>query len=131
MDRHGGAIYIISPFKLIINDGYYYVLAWNSNRNHTITYRLDRMKGVEVLNINELANTLKPVVLPGEEMILALVKEGKENDKAVAYLDDGTMIVVENGRRFVGSSIEVTVTSVLQTAAGRMIFARANHSSKN
>ena len=82
------------------------------------------IKGVEVLNINELANTLKPVVLPGEEMILSLVKEGKENNQAVAYLDDGTMIVVEDGKRFIGQTIKVTVTSVLQTSAGRMIFAR-------
>lgn len=82
------------------------------------------IKGVPVLNINELANTLKPVVLPGETMQLFLVKEGKEPDQAVAYLDDGTMIVVEEGRKFIGQTIDVTVTSVLQTAAGRMIFAK-------
>ena len=82
------------------------------------------IKGVDVLTINELANTLKPVVLPGEEMILSLVKEGKENNQAVAYLDDGTMIVVEDGKRFIGQTIKVIVTSVLQTSAGRMIFAK-------
>lgn len=82
------------------------------------------IKGVDVLNINELANTLKPVVLPGETMLLFLVKEGKESDQAVAYLDDGTMIVVEDGRKFIGQTIEITVTSVLQTAAGRMIFGK-------
>ena len=82
------------------------------------------IKGVDVLNINELANTLKTVVLPGEEMILSLVKEGKENNQAVAYLDDGTMIVVEDGKRFIGQTIKVIVTSVLQTSAGRMIFAK-------
>lgn len=82
------------------------------------------IKGIPVLNINELANTLKPVVLPGEEMILALVKEGKEEDQAVAYLDDGTMIVVEEGKPFIGQTIKVIVTSVLQTSAGRMIFAK-------
>ena len=82
------------------------------------------IKGVEVLNINELANALKPVVLPGEEMELSLVKEGKENNQAVAYLDDGTMIVVEEGKRFIGKTIKVLVTSVLQTSAGRMIFAK-------
>lgn len=82
------------------------------------------IKGVEVLNINELANTLKPVVLPGETMQLFLVKEGKEHDQAVAYLDDGTMIVVEDGRKYIGQTIEVMVTSVLQTAAGRMIFGK-------
>ena len=82
------------------------------------------IKGIPVLNINELANTLKPVVLPGEEMILSLVKEGKENGQAVAYLDDGTMIVVEEGKPFIGQTIKVIVSSVLQTSAGRMIFAK-------
>ena len=77
-----------------------------------------------VLNINELANTLKPVVLPGEKMQLFLVKEGKEQNQAVAYLDDGTMIVVEEGRKYIGQTIDAVVTSVLQTAAGRMIFAK-------
>ncbi len=81
-----------------------------------------------MLNINELANTLKPVVLPGEDMTLFLVKEGKETNQAVAYLDDGTMIVVEEGRRYIGQTINVTVTSVLQTAAGRMIFAKPKNS---
>ena len=93
----------------------------------TNDYNLNKVagiKGVDVLNINELANTLKPVVLPGEEMILALVKEGKENNQAVAYLDDGTMIVVEEGKKYIGQTIKVVVTSVLQTAAGRMIFAK-------
>ena len=82
------------------------------------------IKEIPVLNINELANTLKPVVLPGEEMILTLVKEGKESDQAVAYLDDGTMIVIEEGKPFIGQTIKVVVTSVLQTSAGRMIFAK-------
>lgn len=93
----------------------------------TNDYNLNKValiKGVEVLNINELANMLKPVVLPGEEMELFLVKEGKEDNQAVAYLDDGTMIVIEDGKRFIGQSITVIVTSVLQTAAGRMIFGR-------
>lgn len=82
------------------------------------------IKGVEVLNINELANALKPMVLPGEEMVLSLVKEGKENNQAVAYLDDGTMIVVEDGKKYIGQTIKAVVTSALQTSAGRMIFAR-------
>lgn len=93
----------------------------------TNDYNLNKVaaiNGVDVLNINELANTLKPVVLPGEEMNLFLVKEGKEYNQAVAYLDDGTMIVVEDGRRHIGKSIDTIVTSVLQTAAGRMIFAK-------
>ncbi|MBQ8151787.1 MAG: PIN domain nuclease [Firmicutes bacterium] len=93
----------------------------------TNDYNLNKVaviKGVEVLNINELANTLKPVVLPGEHMFVSLVKEGKDRNQAVAYLDDGTMIVVEEGRKFIGNTIRVTVTSVLQTSAGRMIFAK-------
>ncbi len=82
------------------------------------------LRGVQVLNINELANALKPVVLPGEEMVVHVIRDGKEMGQGVAYLDDGTMIVVDGGRRFIGEEIGVTVTSVLQTAAGRMIFAR-------
>jgi uncharacterized protein YacL len=82
------------------------------------------LQGVEVLNINALANSLKPVVLPGEEINAKIVKEGKEMGQGVAYLDDGTMIVVDNGRRQIGRNIDVVVTSVLQTPAGRMIFAR-------
>ena len=85
------------------------------------------IKGVDVLNINELANMLKPVVLPGEDMTLFLVKEGKESNQGLAYLDDGTMIVVEEGRKFIGQTVNVSVTSVLQTSAGRMIFAKLRH----
>ncbi len=80
--------------------------------------------GVQVLNINQLANALKPIVLPGEEMRVSLIKEGKDPDQAIGYLDDGTMVVVENGRRRLNQDVEVTVTSVLQTTAGRMIFTR-------
>ena len=83
------------------------------------------IQGVKVLNINELANAIKPLVIAGEEMNVYLVKEGKEANQAIAYLDDGTMIVVENGRHSIGNSIPVVVTSVLQTSAGRMIFAKA------
>jgi uncharacterized protein YacL len=82
------------------------------------------LQGVTVLNVNELANALKPVVLPGEEMPVAIIKEGKEQNQGVAYLDDGTMIVVEDGRRHIGEKLDVIVTSVLQTVAGKMIFAR-------
>lgn len=82
------------------------------------------LQGIEVLNINALANSLKPVVLPGEEINAKIVKEGKEMGQGVAYLDDGTMIVVDNGRRQIGKNMDVVVTSVLQTPAGRMIFAR-------
>jgi uncharacterized protein YacL len=82
--------------------------------------------GVEVLNINELTNALKPVVLPGEEMRVSLIKEGKDPDQAIGYLDDGTMVVVENGRKKLNETVEVAVTSVLQTTAGRMIFTRLN-----
>ena len=94
----------------------------------TNDYNLNKVagiQGVKVLNINELANAIKPVVVSGEELTVYLVKEGKEPGQAVAYLDDGTMIVVENGRSFIGQSAMVVVTSVLQTAAGRMIFAKA------
>ncbi len=80
--------------------------------------------GVPVLNINQLSNSLKPVVLPGEEMRVALIKEGKDQNQAIGYLDDGTMVVVENGRRRLNDEVDVTVTSVLQTTAGRMIFTR-------
>lgn len=80
--------------------------------------------GVDVLNINELANAVKPVVLPGEEMVVQVVKDGKESGQGLAYLDDGTMIVVEGGKKHIGQTIGVLVTSVLQTAAGRMIFAK-------
>ena len=86
--------------------------------------KVAELQGIEVLNINELANSLKPVVLPGEEMNVKILKEGKEMGQGVAYLDDGTMIVVDNGRRQMGKTIDVIVTSVLQTPAGRMIFAR-------
>jgi uncharacterized protein YacL len=82
------------------------------------------LQGVPVLNINDLANAVKPVVLPGEELRVQLIKDGKEHGQGVAYLDDGTMIVVEGGREYIGSEIDVLVTSVLQTSAGRMIFAK-------
>src|SRR5699024_2051398 len=81
-------------------------------------------QGVAVLNINDLANAVKPVVLPGEELVVQVIKDGKEQRQGVAYLDDGTMIVVEDGRDFIGQTIEVLITSVLQTSAGRMIFAK-------
>lgn len=86
--------------------------------------KVAKLQGVQVLNINELANAVKPIVLPGEEMVAQVIKEGKEASQGVAYLDDGTMIVVENGARYVGLTIFVIVTSILQTAAGRMVFAR-------
>lgn len=93
----------------------------------TNDYNLNKvaeLQGVPVLNINELANAVKPVVLPGEEMVVHVVKDGKEFGQGVAYLDDGTMIVVDGGKRHIGETIGVLVTSVLQTAAGRMIFAK-------
>lgn len=93
----------------------------------TNDYNLNKvaeLQGVSVLNINELSNAVKPVVLPGEEMIVHIVKDGKENGQGVAYLDDGTMIVVDGGKKHIGDTTGVLVTSVLQTAAGRMIFAK-------
>ncbi len=93
----------------------------------TNDYNLNKVAGVAkvpVLNINELAGALRPVVLPGEEMTVHILREGKEPGQGVAYLDDGTMVVVENGRRRVGETLDVEVTTVLQTSAGRMIFTR-------
>ena len=86
--------------------------------------KVAQLRGVDVLNINELANSLKPVVLPGEIMKVFILKEGKEYNQGVAYLDDGTMVVVDNARKMIGKTIDVVVTSVLQTTAGKMIFGR-------
>lgn len=86
--------------------------------------KVAELQGVKVLNINELANALKPIVMPGEVMQVKILKEGKEHEQGVAYLDDGTMVVVDNGRRRIGQTLHVCITSVLQTQAGRMIFAR-------
>jgi len=86
--------------------------------------RVAELQGITVLNINELANAVKTILLPGESMKIRIIQEGKELGQGVGYLDDGTMVVVENGRRYISSTIEVVVTKVLQTAAGRMIFAR-------
>ena len=86
--------------------------------------KVSQLRGVSVLNINELANALKPVVLPGEAMRVFLLKEGKEYNQGVAYLDDGTMVVVDNARRLIGKTADIAVTSVLQTTAGKMIFGR-------
>ncbi len=86
--------------------------------------KVAEFQGVPVLNINELANAVKPVVIPGEEMHVEVIADGKEANQGLAYLDDGTMIVVENGRNYKGRDIDVSVTSVLQTAAGKMIFAK-------
>ena len=98
------------PGKIVTND-------FNLNK-------VAQLRGVEVLNINELANSLKPVVLPGEFMKVFILKEGKEYNQGVAYLDDGTMVVVDNARRMISKNIDVVVTSVLQTTAGKMIFGR-------
>ena len=86
--------------------------------------KVAQLRGVSVLNINELANSLKPVVLPGEFMKVFILKEGKEYNQGVAYLDDGTMVVVDNARRMISKNIDIVVTSVLQTTAGKMIFGR-------
>ncbi len=86
--------------------------------------KVAQLQGVEVLNINELANSLKPIVLPGEIMKVFILKEGKEYNQGVAYLDDGTMVVVDNARKMIGKNIDISVTSVLQTTAGKMIFGK-------
>jgi len=93
----------------------------------TVDFNLNRiaeLQGVKILNVNELANTLKAVVLPGEPLEIKVIKEGKEYNQGVGYLDDGTMVVVENGRKLIGKTLSVAVTSVLQTQAGKMIFAK-------
>lgn len=86
--------------------------------------KVAQLHGVEVLNINELANSLKPIVLPGEIMKVFILKEGKEYNQGVAYLDDGTMVVVDNARKMIGKTVDISVTSVLQTTAGKMIFGK-------
>jgi uncharacterized protein YacL len=86
--------------------------------------KVAQLQGVEVLNINELANALKPIVLPGETMKVFILKEGKEYNQGVAYLDDGTMVVVDNARKLIGKNVDIAVTSVLQTTAGKMIFGK-------
>lgn len=86
--------------------------------------KVAQLQGVQVLNINELANSLKPIVLPGEIMKVFILKEGKEYNQGVAYLDDGTMVVVDNARKMIGKTIDISVTSVLQTTAGKMIFGK-------
>ncbi len=97
--------------------------------------KIAQLEGVPVLNINDLANALKAVILPGEEITTQIIKEGKEPEQGVAYLDDGTMIVVEDGNRYIGKKVNIVVTSILQTPAGRMIFGKMkavlnNHSEK-
>ena len=85
-------------------------------------HKVAELQGIEVLNINQLANAMKPAVLPGESLHVQILREGKSQGQGIAYLDDGTMVVIENARRFIGREVEVAVTSVLQTTAGRMIF---------
>ncbi|MBV8116636.1 MAG: TRAM domain-containing protein, partial [Candidatus Eremiobacteraeota bacterium] len=87
--------------------------------------RVARVESVPVLNVNELANAVKPVVLPGEDLHVQVIRDGREPNQGVGYLDDGTMVVIENGRRLIGETVDVTVSSVLQTVAGKMIFAKA------
>ncbi|PYS67851.1 MAG: PIN domain nuclease, partial [Acidobacteria bacterium] len=93
--------------------------------------KVAQLRGVNVLNINELANGLKPVVLPGEAMRVFILKEGKEYNQGVAYLDDGTMVVVDNARRLIGKNADIAVTSVLQTTAGKMIFGKICDEAEN
>lgn len=92
-------------------------------------HKVAELQGLEVLNINQLANAMKPAVLPGESLHVQILREGKSQGQGVAYLDDGTMVVIENARRFIGKEVEVSVTSVLQTTAGRMIFSEIKNGS--
>lgn len=98
---------------------------WKIVTNDFNLNKVASLQGIEVLNLNDLANALKPAMIPGEWIRVQVIKEGKEDNQGVAYLDDGTMIVIENGAQYVDTSIDVMVTSILQTSAGRMIFARA------
>lgn len=93
--------------------------------------KVAKLEGVAVLNINDLANSLRPVVLPGEKMSVFIRKEGKEKNQGVAFMNDGTMIVVDNARRLIGKNVNVTITSVLQTSAGRMVFANMEEGGEN
>ena len=86
--------------------------------------KVAQFKGIDVLNVNDLANALKPIVLPQEDFIIKIIKEGKEAGQGIGYLDDGTMVVVDNGAKLIGTEVKVTVTSVLQTSAGQMIFTK-------
>jgi len=97
--------------------------AWIVTNDYNLN-KIAELQGVRVLNVNELANAIKPVMLPGEELSVHVIKDGKEAGQGVGYLDDGTMIVVEGGRKHIGETLNAVVTSVLQTVAGRMIFAR-------
>ena len=97
--------------------------AWIVTNDYNLN-KVAELQGVRVLNVNELANAIKPVMIPGEELSVHLIKDGKEAGQGVGYLDDGTMIVVEGGKRHIGETLDAVVTSVLQTVAGRMIFAR-------
>jgi len=90
--------------------------------------RIAELQGVSILNVNELANAVKSVLLPGEALIVRVIQEGKEMNQGVGYMDDGTMVVIENGRNFMNQEVAVIVTKVLQTTAGRMIFARPEDS---
>ncbi len=93
--------------------------------------RIAELQGVSILNVNELANAVKSVMLPGENLIVRVIQEGKEQNQGVGYMDDGTMVVVEYGRDYLGKEIQVIVTKILQTAAGKMIFARPEDRSEN
>jgi uncharacterized protein YacL len=97
--------------------------AWIITNDYNLG-KVAAIRNLSVLNVNDLANALKPVALSGEEMRVRIIKEGKEAGQGVGYLEDGTMVVVEDGGRFKGQDVEVVVTSVLQTSAGRMVFAR-------
>ena len=103
--------------KLITND-------YNLNK-------VAELQGIEVLNMNNLANSLKPLVLPGEEMEFQIVKEGKDDNQGVGYLEDGTMVIVENGGKLIGKKVKVAVTSVLQTNAGKLIFTKPLNQGNN
>ena len=118
-DVSNGGTEVDAKLVYLAKDLHAFIVTTDFNLN-----RVAELQGVQVLNINELANSLKPVVLPGEEMAVRVIQEGKEPGQGVGFLDDGTMVVVEGGRRYINSHLDVQVTRVLQTAAGRIIFAQ-------
>jgi len=121
--EYSGTKEVDQKLILMAKDKGYSILTNDFNLN-----KVAEVHSIKVLNINQLANALKPIVLPGEQMKVQVIREGKESTQGIAYLDDGTMVVVEHGRRYMGKTVDVSVTSVLQTTAGRMIFGVTKHS---
>lgn len=121
--EYSGTKEVDQQLIMMAKDKGYAILTNDFNLN-----KVAEVHSITVLNINQLANALKPIVLPGEQMKVQVIREGKESTQGIAYLDDGTMVVVEQGKKYMGKTVDVSVTSVLQTTAGRMIFGVIKHS---